>query len=389
MTSRDIWITGVGAVSPGGKSADETWQTVVDGRSAIRPVQRFPLYEAGARVAGSVPGYETESAETRSLSLEYGRMAASEALRNAGLSAEEEAIDLVVVGTLGERQIWPPSQSGEIISGQELARRLAVHVGADAGTAIFGACAAGGLAIASAVELLRSGAANVVLAGGVDCLLRDWDFFQYCNLYALSTRVCEPEEASCPFDNRRDGFVMGEGAGFLVLETPDHGNGRGVKARAVIEGIGYSQNAYHPVASPPDAEGPSLAIDRALQDARLEPQHIDYINAHGTSTRDNDWCETLAVKQALGPDAARVPISSTKSEIGHAASAAGAIEAVLCVRALETGLIPPTINLDEPDPNCDLDYVPWNAREARLRHVLTNSFGFGGHNSSLVLGRAS
>ena len=181
--------------------------------------------------------------------------------------------------------------------------------------------------------------------------------------------------------------MLSEGAGFLVLEHEHTARGRDAQPLAVLEGFGSAQNAYHIVASPPDARGPADAMRHALADAGVGPGDIDYINAHGTGTRDNDWCETLAIRAVFGADAERIPISSSKSELGHTMAAAGAIEAVLAVFALQRGVVPPTINLDQPDAMCDLDYVPWEARTAELRHVVSNSFGFGGHSTSLVLGR--
>jgi 3-oxoacyl-[acyl-carrier-protein] synthase II len=205
----------------------------------------------------------------------------------------------------------------------------------------------------------------------------------------MTSRDCPPEEACCPFDARRDGFILSEGAGFVVVEDAEHAAERGATPLARLEGYAAHQNAYHFVASPPDAVGPSLAIAGALRDAGLAPEQVPYVNAHGTSTRDNDWCETLAVRTAFGDAADQVMMSSSKAVLGHTMGAAGAIEAIISMKVLEHQLVPPTINLQEADPNCDLDYVAGEARAVELDHVLSNSFGFGGHSSSLVVGRVA
>lgn len=384
---RQAVITGMGAVSSGGLDAEATWKTVAAGISVVRPIERFrPL--AAAKAGAPVPGFEGPVDDDRSLAAEFGATALREALGDAGLSIGS-TVDFAAVAHHGERTLRTHGGRNGVYGIAELVRMLASMAGAARSAAVYGACAGGGLAIGAAYELVRSGRAEVAVAGGVDCLLREFDYAQFSSLYAMSTRDCPPNESSCPFDRRRDGFVMGEGAAFLVVEAEEHALARGAVPRAVIEGYGCSQNAYDLIASPPDAHGPSLAMRAALADADATPESIDYINAHGTSTRDNDWCETLAIRHAFGGRADSVPVSSSKSMLGHAMGAAGAIEAVISVKALENGLIPPTINLREPDPMCDLDYVPDTAREAPLRRVMSNSFGFGGHNTSLVLGRPS
>ncbi|MFJ8142277.1 beta-ketoacyl-[acyl-carrier-protein] synthase family protein [Streptomyces sp. NPDC096013] len=384
---RRVVITGMGAVCPGGLDSEATWKTVAAGISVVRPIERFrPL--AAAKAGATVPGFEGPVDQDRSLAAEFGATALREALGDAGLSTGA-TVDFVAVAHHGERTLRSHGGRNGVYGIAELVRMLADMAGAARSAAVYGACAGGGLAIGGAYEFVRSGRADVAVAGGVDCLLREFDYAQFSSLYAMSTRDCPPAEASCPFDKRRDGFVMGEGAAFLVVEAEEHALARGAVPRAVLEGYGSSQNAYDLIASPPDARGPSLAMQAALADAGVQPESVDYINAHGTSTRDNDWCETLAVRQAFGPCADVIPMSSSKSILGHAMGAAGAIEAVISVKALEEGLIPPTINLKEPDPMCDLDYVPDTARRAELRRVMSNSFGFGGHNTAVILGRAS
>jgi 3-oxoacyl-[acyl-carrier-protein] synthase II len=382
-----VWITGMGAVTPGGWSAAETWDTVVNGRSCGKELKRFPTFEAATKVAAPVPGREVSVSEHVPLSLEFGQAAVREAMDQAGLDPAEGQVDVVALASHGERRL--PGQERDPLLGaiSDLAATLAADVGASRSTALYGACAGGVLAVGTAFKLLRSGTVSAVVAGGADSLLREIDFFSFCSLYAMSTRDCPPEEASCPFDSRRDGFVLGEGAAFLVLEREDAARRRGAEPLAVVHGFGSAQNAYHMVASPPDALGPTHAMARAMADARVAPDDIGYINAHGTSTRDNDWCESLAVRKAFGAVADRVPMSSAKSVLGHSMGAAGAMETILCVQTLAEGVLPPTINLEAPDPRCDLDYVPTTAREVPVDYVVNNGFGFGGHSSALVIGR--
>jgi 3-oxoacyl-[acyl-carrier-protein] synthase II len=385
MTDR-VWVTGLGAVSPGGWSAEETWQAVVGGKRLGQSLLRFPLSDAATKVCAPVPGRET-AASTSSQAIEFGVAAAGEALADAGIDPSTRGVDAVVVATHGERQLPGPGRDPQLGRVKDIVGAIATTAGAGRSTALYGACAGGGLAIGSAAKLIASGEADVVLAGGTDCLLREVDFFSFCSLYAMTSRECDPEEASCPFDARRDGFVLAEGSGFVVLESERHARARGADMLATVDGFGFSQNAYHMVASPPDALGPEYAMRRALDDAGLNASDIDYINAHGTSTRDNDWCETLAIRQAFGAAATSVPISSSKSVLGHSMASAGAIETVLCVKALRDQIAPPTVNLVEPDPRCDLDYIPHQAREIKLDKIVNNSFGFGGHNAALILGR--
>jgi 3-oxoacyl-[acyl-carrier-protein] synthase II len=381
-----VLVTGLGAVTAGGWSARETWENVVAGERFGQALRRFPLFDAGTRVGAPVPGREERAGDT-SHAIEFGVHAANEALTQAGLS-ENDQVDIAVVATHSER--WMPGQdrSALLTSADDIVSAVQLATGARRATALYGACAGGTLAIGSGMKLVESGQADVVVAGGTDCLLREIDFFAFCSLYVMTYRDCDPAEASCPFDARRDGFLMSEGAGFVVLESERHARARGAEPLATLDGFGFSQNAFHMVASPPDAIGPEYAMRRALDDARIDSTQVSYVNAHGTSTRDNDRCETLAIRQAFGAAAAEaVPVSSVKGSLGHSMAAAGAVETVLCVHALLDGVIPPTVNLSSPDPNCDLDYVPNTARDLPLTTVVSNSFGFGGHNASLVVGK--
>jgi 3-oxoacyl-[acyl-carrier-protein] synthase II len=383
-----VWITGIGAVSAAGWSSREMWEAVAAGRSCTRPMERFPTFEAATRVAAPVPGYETGAPADRALSVEFAIAAATEAMAQAGLPLAASGVDVAIVASHGERQL--PCSGRETVLGRitDPAARVATLVGAREWTGLYGACSSGVLAIGSAFKLLQAGLADVAIAGGADSLLREVDFFSFCGLYAMSTRPCPPQEASCPFDLERDGFVLSEGAALVVMETAAHARRRGARPLAAVSGYGCSQNAYHMIASPPDALGPTLAMRAALGDAQLDPANVQYINAHGTSTRDNDWCETLAIRKVYGQHAERVPISSVKGVLGHAMAAAGALETVICVQAIQHGMVPPTINLTHPDPACDLDYVPDGARTASLTHVMNNSFGFGGHSGALLVSAA-
>ena len=382
-----VWITGVGAVTPAGWSAEETWQRVTDGKPCITPVTRFETFPSSSRVAGVVPGRQDELPAT-SLSLEYGLHAAAEAVAQAGLvPGSGPAADAASVATHGERRLPRADGSGRLLGVLDIARQVGAVAGAKRVTAPYGACAGSAQAIGSGMALIRSGAANVVLAGGTDSLVTPFDFFSFSSLYVMSTRDCPPEEASCPFDLRRDGFVLAEGAAFLVLESERHARARGADPLAVAEGFGLRQNAYHVFAPPPDRQGPEQAMAAALRDARLDASAVGWVNAHGTSTKDNDSSESQSIRTVFGTAADTVPVSSSKSQLGHTMGACGAIEAVLSVLALRDGVVPPTSNLQQPDPACDLDYVASGARDDRgLRHVLSNSFGFGGHSASLVFG---
>jgi 3-oxoacyl-[acyl-carrier-protein] synthase II len=392
-----VVVTGIGAVTPGGWSVADTWDTVVAGRSGVRPVERFTTFASSSRVAGMVPGRETGPLPAHSLSVEYGEHAAREALAMAGLTARSDVeraenlpapVDLAIVANHGERRLPTATSDGRVIGVRQIAARIAELADARTSSAPYGACAGSAQAIGMGKRLIEAGRADVVLAGGCDALVTPFDFFSFSSLYVMSTRDCPPEQASCPFDARRDGFVLAEGAAFLVLESWTHAVARGARALARLAGFGLRQNAYHMFAPPPDGLGPANAMRDALRDAELTVTDVDHINAHGTSTKDNDSSETLAIREVFGGHADAVPVTSNKSQLGHTMGACGAIEAVLSIQSLRTGLMPPTSNLDQPDPLCDLDCIPGQAREGELRYVLSNSFGFGGHSASLVLGAA-
>lgn len=386
--TEQVWVTGIGAVTPGGWSAEQTWAGVRDGARFGTNLDRFPLFDAGTRVGAPVPARADQDLGS-SQAVVYGTTAAREALDSAGLIADGSGapVDVAVVATHGERRLPGVGEDPLVGPTDLIVDSIRDAAGASRATGLYGACAGGGLAVGSAMKLIQAGRADVVLAGGTDCLLREIDFFSFCSLYAMTNRDCPPEEASTPFDARRDGFLLSEGAGFVVLESERHARARGADPMACVEGFGFSQNAYHMVASPPDALGPEYAMRRAMSDARVDPADIGYISAHGTSTRDNDWCETLAIHQSFGAGAGAVPASSVKGSLGHSMASAGAVETVLCVTALRDQVLPPTMNLKDADPKCDLDYVPNVAREVSFDRALNNSFGFGGHNATLIVGK--
>jgi len=251
--------------------------------------------------------------------------------------------------------------------------------------ATVSACASGGNAIADACLLIRAGMANAMLTGGTEAAVTPMSLAGFCSVKALSRYNDEPKKASRPFDLNRDGFVMGEGAGILLLEELEHAKMRGATILAEVRGIGLSGDAHHMTSPAPNGEGAARAMLMALEDAGMSPDDIDYINAHGTSTQLNDASETAAIRSAFGAHADKLMVSSTKSMVGHLLGAAAAVELIFCVLAMRDGIVPPTINLETPDPACDLDYVPNHARKAKVRACLSNSFGFGGHNASLIV----
>ncbi len=405
-----IVVTGMGAMSPLGRSVADLWGGVAAGRSGIGPITLFPADAYPTRIAGEVPDFDPrqymdfKEARRVSRASQLAVAAAHEALADARLdpaTLPEETGVLLGVGnssfpdleaatrTMLERggmRVSPFAMAAVLPSMS--AGQIAIQFGVRGyNSTVSTACASGTQAIGEAMAVLRRGQAPIVLTGGVEAPICELGLAGFCVMRALSTHNAEPERASRPFDARRDGFVAGEGAAVLVLETLAGARVRGATIYAEIRGLGSSSDAYHLTAPPPDAGGAARAMAWALKDAGVAPDDIDYINAHGTATPANDASETLAIKRVFGERAPHIPVSSTKSMIGHCLGAAGALEAVVTVCALREGLIPPTINYEEPDPCCDLDYVPNEARRAPLRLALSNSFGFGGQNASLVIGR--
>jgi 3-oxoacyl-[acyl-carrier-protein] synthase II len=416
LKDRRVVITGLGAVSPLGSTLDETWKGIAAGQSGVREIALFDASTFPVRFASEVKGFSVDGhaarRETRrvlSRAAGFGLAAARMAWGDASMDGCADAGSAgVILGScltapsLTESNAWcrihdegiPPQEAFEDPFGfirrasHTGTAQIASELGLRGPTAsIYVACASGTQAIGMATGAVRRGEAEVMLTGAYDSMISEWYILLFAAINALSTRNDEPERASRPFDSQRDGFVMAEGAAMLVVEELQHALERGARIHAEIMGYGSSLDAYHITDAPPNGEGAAVAMGRALEDAGLTPSEVDYINAHGTSTRDNDVAETRAIKAVFGEHARKVAISSTKSMTGHLISAAGALEACLCVLALRDGIIPPTINLESPDPECDLDYVPHKARGADIRVAMSNSFGFGGSNGTLVLRR--
>ena len=410
MRSRVV-ITGLGCISPVGLNTVESWENIIAGRSGIGPITAFDASEFKTRIAGEVKGFDANALfgrrEARRMDrfTHFALAAGIEAVEQAGLDFDHLDRDRVgaIIGTgtggigslsaqldvlreRGPHRVNPflvPMMISDTAAGM-----LAIHFGIrGVNLAVVSACATGSNAIGEAMKVLQRGDADVMLAGGAEASIVPIAMAGMGVINALSTRNDEPERACRPFDLHRDGFVMGEGAGVLVLETLEHARARGAAILAELVGYGTSDDAYHISAPAEDGGGAALCMRRALEDAGISPEQVDYINAHGTSTKLNDRSETLAIKSVFGEYAYQIPVSSTKSMTGHLLGGSGAIEAVFCVQALQHDILPPTINYETPDPECDLDYVPNVARPASPRYILSNSFGFGGHNASLVFGR--
>lgn len=413
--SRRVVITGVGTVSALGNSAPETWENIVAGRSGIGPLTRFDPGDLPAclGIAGEVKGFTTDrildrrEARRIDLFIQYAIAAADEALRSAGLGGLGPVPDPeetgVIVGsgiggipsimetadllrTRGSGRVSPFFITGSIIN--LAAGQIAMRTGATGPNfATVSACATSNHAIGEAMHIIRRGDAQMMIAGGTEAALTLISFAAYHAARALATNYDSPETASRPFDLRRNGFVHSEGAGILVLEELESARAREAPILAEVIGFGMSADAHHVTAPPEDGAGAARAMRKAIQSAALSPHQVDYINAHATGTPIGDIAEARAIHAVFGDHGASVPISSTKSMIGHALGATAAIEAVLCTLAMRDGVMPPTINLTDPDPLCDLNHVVGEAQRADLDVVMSNSFGFGGANTSLVLKR--
>lgn len=397
----------MGACSPLGIGTNSLWEGLASGRSGIGPITLFDASAFPVRFAGEVSGFEPlnwfDRKEARRMDrcTQFGMVSALEALEDSGFKVTPENRDRVgvVIGsgigglaTLEEQLAILNSRGPDRVSPFVIpmmiinitAGYVSIAIGARGpNTALATACATGNHAIGEAAEVIARGDADVMVAGGVEAAVTPIGVAGFGNMKALSTRNDDPQRASRPWDRDRDGFVIGEGAGIVVLEEREFAVARGARIYAELSGYGVSADAYHITQPAENGDGAIRAMKMALQSARLEPSDVDYINAHGTSTGLGDVAESKAVQAVFGDDT-RVPVSSTKSMTGHLLGAAGGVESIACILALHYSLIPPTINLDNPDEGCVLDYVPHTARPARLRHVMTNSFGFGGHNATLV-----
>lgn len=405
---RRVVITGVGVVSPLGTGVEKNWQALMEGRSGVGPVTRFDVSDFPTRIAGEVKDFvpeefiEKKDVKKMDPFIQYAVAAAKMAMDESRLpiTAENEDMVGVIVGvgiggltSIEEyhklfletrlKKVSPffiPKLIANLAPGQ-----ISIRYGAKGiNYTPTSACSSGAHAIGEAFRLIRLGEQDAVIAGGAEAALTPLGLGGFIALKAVSSRNDEPERASRPFDKNRDGFVMSEGAGVVVLEELSVAKRRGAKIYAEVIGYGANSDAYHMTAPSPEGEGAVRCIRMALRSGEIDPLQVDYINAHGTSTPYNDATETQAIKRVFGEHAARIAVSSTKSMTGHLLGAAGGVEAVYSVLAVDRGMIPPTINYEEPDPECDLDYVPNTARQASIRVALSNSFGFGGTNACLA-----
>lgn len=413
MTKRRVVVTGLGMVTPNGLDVPTTWQSVLAGQSGVGAIEHFDTAQFATRFAALVKGFEVTdyiaAKEARKMDtfIQYGVVAAQEAMRHSGLEVTEAnraRIGVMIssgIGGLegiennydklqqgGPRRVSPffvPSSIINMISGQ-----VSMMFGLTGpNMAIVTACTSGVHNLGQAARVIAYGDADVMLAGGAEKASTPLGVAGFNAARALSTRNDDPQAASRPWDKNRDGFVLGDGAGVLVLEEYEHARNRGAIIYAELTGFGMSADAYHMTAPPAQGEGASAAMRHALTDAGLTPDVIDYINAHGTSTPAGDIAEVRAVKAVFGANAKQLAVSSTKSMTGHLLGAAGAIEAIFSVLAIRDQIAPPTINLDEPDTECDLDFVAHRARTMPIQHVLCNSFGFGGTNGSVLFSKLS
>ena len=409
---RRVVVTGLGLVTPLGIGLEKNWHALVAGRSGIRKIDRFPNIDAFAsRIAGQVPDFHAEDfiepkeIKKMDLFIQYSVAAASMAMEDSGFKIdpqEAESVGVIIgvglcgIDTIeaterayldgGPRKISPffiPKVISNLAPGQIAIRHGAKGVN----WTPTSACASGTHAIGEAFHLIRRGLQEAVIAGGAESAITPLGVGGFSAMKALSTRNDQPERASRPFDKDRDGFVIAEGSGVLILEERDRALKRGAKIYAEVIGYGANGDAYHMTAPAPEGEGAARCMGLSLKDAGIAPTEVDYINAHGTSTEYNDANETQAIKKVFGEQALKLAVSSTKSMTGHLLGAAGAVEGVFSVLALLHGTIPPTINYENPDPECDLDYVPNQARRADIRVVLSNSFGFGGTNACVIFRR--
>jgi 3-oxoacyl-[acyl-carrier-protein] synthase II len=405
---RRVVVTGLGVITPLGSNVSKTWEAICKGASGVGRITTFDAADFPCQIAGEVKDFHPEDFIERKeikkmdIFIQYALAAGSMAVEDAGLKIDEGNADRVgvIVGAgigglntiekyhsvllqSGHRRISPffiPMLIANLAAGQ-----ISMRFGARGpNSCVTTACAAGTHSIGDAFKIIQRGDADTMIAGGSESVITPLTIAGFANMRALSTRNDEPERASRPFEKDRDGFVMGEGAGIVVLEELESARARGARIYAEVIGYGMTADAYHMTAPDPEGHGVTNCMRMALRDAGITPDRVDYINAHGTSTPQGDLAETQAVKHVFGERAAMIAVSSTKSMTGHTLGAAGAIESAYTILAMRNGMIPPTINQDTADPECDLDYVPNRARPAKIRVALNNSFGFGGTNTTLA-----
>ncbi|HEY4302506.1 MAG TPA: beta-ketoacyl-ACP synthase II [Candidatus Didemnitutus sp.] len=406
-----VVVTGMGVIASLGHTVEEFWANILAGKNGVGPVTLFDVKDYACRIGAEVRGWDpTQHMDAKEVRrndryTHFGFCAAKQAVANAKLDMTKEDPDRVgvIIGSgiggmwtietqhsvlleRGPRKVSPfmiPALISNMCGGL-----VAIELGARGPNfGIVSACATATHAIGESLRMIRGGEADVMVCGGSEAAITPLAYAGFCSMKAMSTNNEAPDKASRPFDLNRDGFIMGEGAGILVIESLEHALERGAKIHCELVGYSATCDAYHITSPDPEGKGLSLAMSRALSDARVVPTEIDYINAHGTSTPYNDKFETLAIKKVFGEHARKVLISSTKSMTGHLLGAAGGIEAIISVKTIETGEVPPTINLETPDPDCDLDYIPNVKRKADVRTVLSDNLGFGGQNAALVFRR--
>lgn len=412
MSRRRVVVTGMGIVSPVGSSLDTAWAAILGGRSGIRPITAYDTSAFTTRFAGTVSDdfVATDWMGPKELRktdpfIHYGVAASKQAIRDSGLEVTDTNRDRIGVlvgsgiggiGFIEEecRKLHEkgPGRVSPFFVPASIINMVAGYVSIDLGLtgpsfATVSACTTAAHSIGVGMRLIQSGDADVIIAGGAEAGSAPAGMAGFCQARALSTRNDDPTRASRPWDKDRDGFVLGDGAGVLVLEEYEHAKARGARIHAELIGFGMSSDASHITLPPDDGNGARRAMQNAMRDAGINPEQVDYVNAHGTSTPAGDMAETVAMKAALGDHVRKVAVSSTKSMTGHLLGAAGGIEAVFSILAIRDNILPPTINLENPSEGCDLDYVPHKAREARVDTVLSNSFGFGGTNGTLAFAR--
>ncbi len=404
-----VVITGAGAVTPVGCNIDEIWENLLSGKSGVRTIDRFDTEEFTSKVAGLVSGFSSEEyldpKESRRMDqfIVYGLVAAMKAVEDSGIKLEGELAEktAVIIGSgiggmetlckqhavlseKGPRRVSPffiPMMIPDMLAGY-----VSIKTGAKGPNfCVVTACATGTNSIGEAFKTIQRGDAIAAITGGAEAPVIPLGVSGFTAMKALSTRNDEPEKASRPFDKDRDGFVVGEGAGILVLEEYEHAVKRGAKIYAEIAGYGASGDAYHITAPQDTGDGAARAMKMAIQDGGIRPEDVEYVNAHGTSTQLNDVIETRAIKTVFGDHAYKLKINSTKSMTGHLLGAAGGVEAIVTAMSVKNGMVHQTLNLEEPEPECDLDYVPGKAQSCDITYALSNSFGFGGHNAVLLL----
>ncbi|QDQ41835.1 beta-ketoacyl-ACP synthase II [Methylacidiphilum kamchatkense] len=412
MSKRRVIISGMGLVSPNGNSVQEFWTSLINGKSGIGVITAFDTQAFDCKFGGEVRNFNPSNyfknpkdARRADRFVQFAMAAAKEAIESSGIDFDREdptRIGVIVSSGIGGLKTLEdqhtilltkgPSRCSPLMIPMMISNMASGMIAIEYNLkgpnfSIVTACASAAHSIGEAFRMIQVSDADIIVAGGSEASIVPLGVAGFSNMKALSLRNNEPQKASRPFDRHRDGFVLSEGAGVVVLEELEHAKKRNAPIYAEIIGYGLSADAHHITAPDPSGEGATRAMEMAMKKASLNPQDIDYINAHATSTIPGDICETMAIKKAFGKHAYSIPISSTKSMTGHLLGAAGAVELIACIKTIQEGVIPPTINLEEPDPLCDLDYVPNVARRQKVNIAMNNSFGFGGHNASLIIKR--